>query len=79
MEGVCGFPVRFDPIVGRQYTVQTTSLSDGTTIQRITGFLSFSLTNLNTGRSTVVNIGGPGTLTLRPDGNEEIVGEDTRC
>jgi hypothetical protein len=74
-EFVCGFPVLFEPVADNQYVVQSSTQPDGTTIQRITGFLTFRLTNLNNSRSTVLNVSGPATLTSRPDGYLALDGE----
>jgi len=74
-EGVCGFPVRFDPVNNNQYVVQSSTAPDGTVTQRITGHLDIVLTNLTNGHSVTVNAGGPATVIARADGFVHLDGQ----
>jgi hypothetical protein len=65
--GYCAFPVHADPVGDREYLSQT-STPDGGTEYRVTGHLSVRFTNVDTGRSVVVNESGPGTIDVNPDG-----------
>lgn len=74
-EGVCGFPVRFTPLVDKQYVVRSTTEADGTQVDRVTGRLTYVLTNVTSGKSIVVDVGGPATVTSYPDGALALDGE----
>jgi hypothetical protein len=68
--GYCPFDVQVD-IVSHQRTT-TTTLQDGTVVQRFTGNATATVTNPATGESITYNISGPGTLTTFPDGSFTI-------
>lgn len=65
----CGFPIHVGIVSDNEYIIHDTFHTDGTEILRITGKLIQSFTNENTGKSVVVNVSGPGTITLPPDGS----------
>jgi hypothetical protein len=63
----CGFPVHVEFPVNKEYAKVSTG-PDGSTIYKITGSLFVSLTNTVTGKTSTVNVSGPGTVTFSPDG-----------
>src|SRR5262245_20310517 len=65
---VCGFPIHSDVVKDKEYLIHETTLADGTVIDRITGSLVSSFTNLNTGQTIVENVSGPGNFIAYPDG-----------
>jgi hypothetical protein len=65
---LCGFTVHADYLANREYA-KVVELEDGTTILTIRGSVFLKLSNPATHESIVVNAGGPGTMTLYPDGS----------
>lgn len=65
----CGFPIHVGVVSDKEYFIHSTTLADGTLIQRFTGKLVLSFTNTDTGTSITRNVSGPGTLTFYPDGS----------
>ncbi len=47
--------------------------ADGSEIFLITGALRVSFTNLQTGKTLIENVSGPGHLTANPDGSATVV------
>jgi hypothetical protein len=73
----CGFPIyvqSVNPDQGKEFQ-EVTTLSDGTTITKITGKLFLSFTNLDNGVTIVRNVSGPETITARLDGTGTQVDE----
>jgi hypothetical protein len=65
----CGFSISVHVVSDKEFYVKTTTLADGTLIQRGTGKLVLSFTNLNPGGKTIVeNVSGPFTNTIYPNG-----------
>jgi hypothetical protein len=64
----CGFPVRVTIVAGNEYIVSSTVAPDGTTTERVTGRLVETLTNTTTGHSITLNVSGPFTVQLQPNG-----------
>lgn len=63
----CGFPVHLDFPIDNEYQTVTT-LPDGSTVFKATGRLIVTATNEDTGKAITLNVSGPGTVTLPPDG-----------
>ena len=70
---VCGFPVHVGFPVDDEYIVKSSTAADGTTTLRITGQLSESLTNTDTGKTLTEQVNGPATIVLRADGSLETL------
>jgi hypothetical protein len=72
----CGFSISVHVVSDKEFYVKTTTLADGTLIQRGTGKLVLSFTNLNPGGKTIVeNVSGPFTFTTYPDGSGVFDGQ----
>lgn len=67
--GFCNFPVHLAFPVNREYGTVTTT-SDGSTMIKVTGSLVATITNKNTGATITLNISGPGTNIISPDGTK---------
>lgn len=65
----CNFELAGTPVANNETTTTYPADANGDVRQIITGTLKLQLTNVGTGRSIVVNIGGPGTVVLHPDGS----------
>lgn len=72
--GTCAFPVLAHTVTDKEYATFTT-LPDGTVTEAITGKAVGEYTNLNSGKSIVVNTSGPGVVTFNTDGT---IGVDLR-
>lgn len=70
---LCGFDVDVTVLSNNEQST-TTTLADGTVIEKITGTLVERYTNLDTGATIVRNVSGPTTTTTRPDGTATFVG-----
>ena len=68
---VCGFPVLVEPVRNEEYST-TTANADWSLTIRLTGFFSSRCTNLDTEASVTVNISGPGTVVVYPDGSFDL-------
>jgi hypothetical protein len=68
----CGFEIGVSFPVDKEY-FKTLKAADGSTTVLVTGSLTLSNTNLNTGKSITANISGPGKITFFPDGSESSV------
>lgn len=65
---ICGFPIHVGVVSDKEYVIHSATLADGTLALRFTGILVESFTNTDTGKSVTVNVGGPVTLTIDPEG-----------
>jgi hypothetical protein len=63
----CGFPVHVSSPVNNEFANKFTTNADGTTSIHITGRFYVGFTNLDSGKSVVYNVSGPGTFTVRQD------------
>ena len=67
-----GYCAGFDAVVTfpayNQYVVRQTTAADGTTTLKITGHAKATVTNQSSGKSVTLNISGPGTIVIEPDG-----------
>ena len=68
---VCGFPVLVEAVRNREYST-TTENPDGSLTIRFTGSFWSRYTNLETSASVTVNISGPGTIVVHPDGSFDL-------
>lgn len=66
---VCGFELAGTPVANNETTTIYPADANGDVREIITGTLKLQLTNVGTGKSIVVNISGPGTIVLHPDGS----------
>jgi hypothetical protein len=71
----CGFPIHVGIVEDKEYVIHSTTLADGTVVERVTGSLFQTYTNTNTGKSVVANVGGPATVTTYPDGSALFDGQ----
>lgn len=67
----CAFDVHLDILADREYAA-TTILPDGSTRLTVTGSYMLAASNDQTGKTIVVNAGGPGTFTALPNGTTVI-------
>jgi hypothetical protein len=65
-DGYCLFPVSVDYVTNQR--IKEATNPDGSTVQRITGYASATVTNLSTSKSLNYLVGGPGVWTFFPDG-----------
>jgi hypothetical protein len=70
----CGFQIGVSFPVNQEYGKVLKS-SDGSVVTLVTGSLTASVTNLNTGKTITENISGPGKLTTYPDGSFTVAGK----
>jgi hypothetical protein len=70
----CGFQIGVSFPVDKEY-FKVLKAADGSMTLLITGALTLTNTNLNTGKTITANISGPGTVTFFPDGS--ITTEET--
>jgi hypothetical protein len=73
----CPFAVAGEPVVNRLVTQTFPADANGDVLQLTTGTLVQRLTNVSTGKSIIVNISGPGRLTLHADGSATLVAVGT--
>jgi hypothetical protein len=67
--GFCSFPVHLDFPVNKEYgTISTTA--DGSTMIKVTGSLVVTATNTTRGTTITLNVSGPGTNIISPDGTK---------
>jgi hypothetical protein len=64
----CGFGVGFAPVADKEF-FKTLKTSDGSTTFLVTGLLTASWTNLETGKTVIENGSGPAKITVNPDGS----------
>ena len=72
---VCAFAVQVTPVDDKEYIVRDTTEPDGTIVQRITGHLTATLTNLANGHAVTRNFSAAGTLTQGADGSLKLESE----
>jgi hypothetical protein len=65
----CSFELAGTPVANNETTTIFPADANGDVREIITGTLKLQLTNVGTGKSILVNISGPGTLVLHPDGS----------
>jgi hypothetical protein len=64
----CGFEVGFAAVADKEF-VTTLTTSDGSTTFLVTGLLTAAWTNLQTGKTIILNGSGPAKITVNPDGS----------
>jgi hypothetical protein len=67
--GACSFELAGTPIANNETTTTFPPDANGDIREIITGTLELQLTNVGTGNSLDVNVSGPGTVVLHPDGS----------
>ena len=70
----CAFPTGYEPIVNGEITTTFPADANGDVRLIITGKLISRLTNLDNGKSLIVNISGPATIIVHPDGSVHSLG-----
>lgn len=68
----CAFPVHVDIPVNKEYSKLLKTSVNGSTITLITGSLTGSFTNLDTGKTITENLSGPYKLTVFPDNSAMV-------
>jgi hypothetical protein len=66
---VCSFPLRSQPLVNEAVATIFPPEENGDQRVILTGHLIVEYTNLDTGKSKVYNLSGPGILQVHPDGS----------
>jgi hypothetical protein len=66
---VCSFALAAAPVANNEITTTYRADANGDIREITTGTLKLQLTNVDTGKSIVVNVSGPGTVVLHPDGS----------
>ena len=69
---LCGFEVQVTVLVNREFA-KTLKTSDGSMILLLSGSVTASYTNLETGKTITENISGPSKTTIFPDGSYTTV------
>ena len=64
----CGFDVGAAAVADKEF-FKTLQTSDGSTTFMVTGQLTASFTNLDTGKTVIENGSGPAKITVNPDGS----------
>jgi hypothetical protein len=70
---VCSFGVAGEPLADNEVTKTFPQFANGDVVQTITGHLTLRLTNAESGKSIVLNVSGPGSITTHPDGSVTTV------
>jgi hypothetical protein len=65
----CAFPLHGEPLIDQEVVKIFPPEPNGDVKQIVTGRLVFELSNLDTGKSLVVNISGPVSAVIHPDGS----------
>ena len=65
----CSFEVAAQPVINQEFTTTFPAQANGDVVVFVTGRLVERITNVSTGRSITVNVSGPGTAVLHPDGS----------
>jgi hypothetical protein len=68
----CTFPVRQEPLLNKEVAKIFPPEENGDQRVIITGSIFVELTNLDTGKSKIYNISGPGIFVFHPDGSISI-------
>jgi len=69
----CAFPLQRDVFLNREVATTFPADANGDVRQIITGDAWEKFTNLDTGKSVVVHVSGPSTITYHADGSLEFV------
>lgn len=68
---VCSFEFDATPVSNNQYLTTYPADANGDVRQRINGAVKEQLTNVGTGKSIIVNVSGPSTTIVHPDGSAD--------
>jgi len=70
---VCTFEFDAKPVSNNQYLTTYPADANGDVRQHISGALKEQVTNVGTGKSIIVNIPGPSTQIVHPDGSSDLI------
>jgi hypothetical protein len=70
---VCSFEFDAAPVSNNQYLTTYPAAANGDVRMKITGALEEQLTNVGTGKSIIVNVAGPSTQIVHPDGSSDLI------
>ena len=70
--GVCSFAFAATPLSNNQYFKTYPTETNGDFRELINGVLKEQLTNVDTGKSIIVNVSGPGTEIIHPDNSVDL-------
>jgi hypothetical protein len=65
----CGFPIHVGVVEDKEFIVSTREAADGSVTVRFTGKLILSFTNVDTDKTIVRDVSGPGWATFYTDGS----------
>jgi hypothetical protein len=68
---VCSFELAGTPVSNNQYVMAYPADANGDVWELINGALKEHVTNVDTGKSIVVNVSGPATEIVHPDGTAD--------
>jgi hypothetical protein len=69
---VCSFEFDAAPVSNNQYLTTYPADANGDVRMTVTGVLKEQVTNVGTGKSIVVNVSGPSTQVVHPDGSSDL-------
>jgi hypothetical protein len=69
----CSFELAGQPVANNEKVTTFPAQANGDVVQIVTGTVKYELTNVDTGKSIMVNTSGPGHITIYPDGSETAV------
>jgi hypothetical protein len=68
----CSFELDVTPVVNNQYLTIYPAAANGDVRMTVEGVLMDRFTNVGTGKSIVVNVSGPSTEIVHPDGSADL-------
>ena len=68
----CDFTLHYEPVVNNEYTLTFPAEPNGDVVQIASGYLLERFTNLDTGKSIVLNTSAKATLVFHADGSVTI-------
>jgi hypothetical protein len=68
----CPFAVHIEPVVNREYTLTFPAEPNGDVVQMVSGYLLERFTNLDSGKSIVLNNSSQATVVSHTDGSATI-------
>jgi hypothetical protein len=70
---VCSFEFAAAPVSNNQYLTTYPADANGDVRISVTGVLKEQVTNVGTGKSIIVNVSGPSTQIVHPDGSSDLI------
>jgi hypothetical protein len=70
---VCSFEFAAAPVSNNQYLTTYPADANGDVRMSVTGVLKEQVTNVGTGKSIIVNVSGPSTQIVHPDGSSDLI------